>query len=894
MGQRRNVLKAFTATAVALFSAGVAFGAEYEWKNEGRANDWDWTDSRNFVVKGTSTEGRPSASDVVYIPDGLTVYARTSDGSFDAASSLERIHPKGRDAFVVFDIAEGEERTLGAAVNAWTGFVSGSKDAGGFIKTGAGALILSRNERNYYTTAEVREGVLKLAPNGTYFMEHLIVSNNATFFANPGGYTSVATLSGEGLVTNTVSQVFQLDEAGRMSSFNGVIAHGIYFYSGGSIDILSAENSLNNFTARYNYGKGTAGPVVGVAKFGTRSQKSSLGPYENVFVVDGGYFRYLGQGETTDKTLYFNSSKDAYPSYLDGGETGGLVFNGGLSFSAYNFMMYNMHFTGDNATPCVFNGAITPPSGRQDFTVYLTKSGKGVWRINDNNSYRDAIGGIAVKDGILQVASMDEAGKVCSLGYGTNLYAECSSKELDASKKVEYAFALGASGGDGEGLLEYVGNAPGRVTTRPFVLGGKGGFKASDGALRTADVKAMDAGAKQLVLDGDGLTNEVQDVADGAGVVCVVKRGSGTWYMSGSNTFSGTLEVQGGVLHVRDPARYRWYRFNIKKLHNKYDGKESIVDGNFMVWVMGLYDKDGNWLTAGMKEGGAGLNLLPGEAGNGSLWNTWEKKFEYETGTYGEVTNLFIDSTSNSSRFCMRSKNAAGVVLEPDPDAESTWGRVVVRLPDDAPDAVSWDFVQSGWYNWGSPYNVATWSLDGSVDGLRWDELTPTESARNLWTSSVTGAGNYSHFWYYGREKYVAGSASAHATGKQIAAVKQDPLPCLENVSAVSVAAGAALRADASADIEVKGLIVDAAGMGTIENFRFAEKGVIDVRNVAGAGNSVLLPGTYSNVRGFGNIANWTLKVDGVETFIAKVVASENGNGKCLTFVKPGMTIVIR
>lgn len=789
---------AFAVSLTLVFAAVPLSAAEYEWKKDGRANDWDWSDSRNFVLKGSASPGAPSEKDVVYVPDGLTVYARTSDGSFDTASSLERIQPQGKDARIVFEISEGE-KTLGAAVNAWTGYVSSSKDKGGFVKTGAGALTLARTGREYYTAIEVREGELRLASkSATYFLEHIAISNGAVFFANPGGYTSAATLNGDGLLTNTVGQVFQLEERGLHSKFGGTIGGKIYFYSSGSIDLCSDGNSMLNFTARNNCGAASSGPVIGISKFGLKTEPtSSVGFYENIFVVDGGYFRYLGTGETTDKTIYFNTSAQAYPSFLDGGLSGGLTFNGALSFAGYNFGMHNMHFTGDHENPCVFNGAIVPPTGKDGFTVGLTKSGKGVWRIN-NNAYRNAVGEVAVEDGILQFSSIDEAGMSCAFGSGNNY--------------VDYAFLLGSDGEGCEGLMEYWGSGSARVTSRPFGLKGIGGFKASDGPVRIADVQAMEQGGKTLVLDGTGLTNEVQDVSDGDGVVSVVKRGEGTWFMSGDLSFSGTVDVRQGILHVRDPARYRWYRFNIKKLYNKKEANVQSAEGNFMVWVFGLYDKEGNWINQGMSEGGTGMNVLPGEAGNGSLRNVWEKKYEYGSQTYGEVENLFVDSTANSSRFCMRSKDSSGKVLEPDPEDEATWGRVVMRLPDDAPDAVSWDFVQSGYYNWASPFNVVAWSLEGSVDGIRWDELTPTEEARGLWGSS--GNGTYNHFWYYGREKYETGSASVHPTGKQIPVARSNPSPCLENVSSVSVARGAVLRADATSDIAIGGLTIAMSAWG--------------------------------------------------------------------------------
>ena len=76
--------------------AWAVFAADYQWKTDGRQNDWDWTDSRNFVLKGTETEGAPQANDTVFVPDGLTVKARSSDAtSFARVLELGRIEPMG-------------------------------------------------------------------------------------------------------------------------------------------------------------------------------------------------------------------------------------------------------------------------------------------------------------------------------------------------------------------------------------------------------------------------------------------------------------------------------------------------------------------------------------------------------------------------------------------------------------------------------------------------------------------------------------------------------------------------------------------------------------------------------------------------------------------------------
>ena len=94
------MMKMMTGLCVGIAFCGlsvVAMAADYQWKLDGRVNDWDWTDSRNFVLKGTESEGAPQANDTVFVPDGLMVKARSSDATSCARGrEVGRVEPRGR------------------------------------------------------------------------------------------------------------------------------------------------------------------------------------------------------------------------------------------------------------------------------------------------------------------------------------------------------------------------------------------------------------------------------------------------------------------------------------------------------------------------------------------------------------------------------------------------------------------------------------------------------------------------------------------------------------------------------------------------------------------------------------------------------------------------------
>ena len=237
-----------------------------------------------------------------------------------------------------------------------------------------------------------------------------------------------------------------------------------------------------------------------------------------------------------------------------------------------------------------------------------------------------------------------------------------------------------------------------------------------------------------------------------------------------------------------------------------------------------------------------------------------------------ELVCLFDDTTANWNFFTP----ATGAAITPDPDDATTWCRVLMRLPANAATVASYDVVANG----ASGYAAAVWSLEGSVDGMNWDEVDHVDSIPY----------NDSSQWAWGRSggKYADGKAATHTGGRAIAGSTNKTVQAISPDCPVSVASGATLRCAGTA--ELANLAVDFAGAGTISGFKFATLGTIDVRNAPAGGGKIPLAFADTDEVEIAKIAGWTLYRDGVPSSTCKVVAS----GGALRISPIGIRIIFR
>lgn len=179
----------------------------------------------------------------------------------------------------------------------------------------------------------------------------------------------------------------------------------------------------------------------------------------------------------------------------------------------------------------------------------LRKCGSGAMQLSGNNTFT---GQTILEGGTLIVSSLN------SSTQGSRM--EASS--LGAPRDVEAGeIVIGEPGKDGDCGLVYTGsgetsdrvmNLAGRNATITFDQSGTGLLKL------TSDFLISGYGANKIVaLKGDTVgTGEIAgNVADphdraGKAVTAVTKSGTGTWILSGANTFSGPVTIEKGTLSL--------------------------------------------------------------------------------------------------------------------------------------------------------------------------------------------------------------------------------------------------------------------------------------------------------------------------------------------------------
>ena len=234
-----------------------------------------------------------------------------------------------------------------------------------------------------------------------------------------------------------------------------------------------------------------------------------------------------------------------------------------------------------------------------------------------------------------------------------------------------------------------------------------------------------------------------------------------------------------------------------------------------------------------------------------------------------------------------------------------TWIPIVMRLTNGAPAVASWDYVARYGTGTGSAKRSASncivkrSSIEGSVDGLHWDNLTGGDkvveenelpTGDNNWISAGTknrayGNGGAEHHEYGVRgvtavvEQFPAWSLAKTAPDREF--------EVLSNCESVSVSGGS-LIADGDG-VVLPSIVADCtAPAGTIDGFTLPADFEIEVKNLSG--RCATLPVSFVNCAGLANTSGWTVSgvVNGKKRAMRAVVSGSSVivslNGLVLTF----------
>lgn len=441
-----------------------------------------------------------------------------------------------------------------------TGVISGS---GALTKDGAGAIKLS-GANDFTGGVNLNAGTLDLAHAtclgtnaGTFTISAgtSIYASNAplTMTANNpiiinGSFTysgTVTTSLGTGAVTLGANTTITLSTSSFM--LEGPISGAFNIIQAGSGSKLYLTSSASTFTGTFSNRTSTSTSTVLTTLANVGDGASSLGAPTSP--ANGTIS--LGWDNDTGKLLFANTAAISTNRIIDMPEA--TTNNGGawLETSATNIAhtvtftsditvtgsaIHYFTFTGTNAGDNTFSGIIKNYDA-SDITR-VVKSSTGKWCLTGLNTYSDKT---YIQAGTLSVNTIKDVGVACSLGAPTN-----------ATTTGQICIGNGGN----TGTLMYTGGA--QTTNRSIQMCGSSGGSIIDqsgtGLLKFSSNLVVSTGAKLLTLQGSTAgTGEISGVIPNtttAEIVSLTKLGTGTWTLSGANTYTGTTTISAGKLEL--------------------------------------------------------------------------------------------------------------------------------------------------------------------------------------------------------------------------------------------------------------------------------------------------------------------------------------------------------
>lgn len=457
--------------------------------------------------------------------------------------------------------------TVSASTLTVGGIISGS--ACGLTKAGAGTLVLGNAANTYSGATTIGSGTLSVG--------NIVVGAGASGLGN----ASTAVALGSGLGTNgTLSYTGGSATCTRGFNLNA---------GGGEVDVTTAGQTLTidttgitgsgllTFGGAGNITVTSAGAIASsggltLSSTGTNTL-SAANTYTGPTTLNGGTIivgdsNAFGSGSspisittsctlqpTTSLTLANNWTMGAYLTLVG---TNNVALNGTITLSGANGATQRLRYdslTGGAGVTLGGNIYLSDsPSTGHTFEPYGV-SAINTLTINSTIADYNGVGGTA---GTLMILP----GQVTL--NGLNTYS--GTTIISGSGAAAYIASFGSPGvpgnlGEGTliqiyGAIYYQGGGETNSKSIDMYSAGKGATidttGASGGLILTGGATASSTGAHILTLKGNTAGNEEQGaIVDGSGTNSITKSGSGTWKLSGANTYSGKTSINaGGILSV--------------------------------------------------------------------------------------------------------------------------------------------------------------------------------------------------------------------------------------------------------------------------------------------------------------------------------------------------------
>ena len=296
----------------------------------------------------------------------------------------------------------------------------------------------------------------------------------------------------------------------------------------------------------------------------------------------------------------------------------------------------------------------------------------------------------------------------------------------------------------------------------------------------------------------------------------LIKTGTGTQNICGTNTFTGDIVVQSGTLAVQGGTPSTWFRFTIKR--NKTD----INVTQFSEFA--LYSADGTRRNVGLTQGSGTNALLQGQFATPSA---------YATGSGAEGPDKLFDNAT-STKWCLTANT-------PNPTNESTFRVIVMRLTNSTPEITSYNLCTA---NDVPERDPITWTLESSPDGVNWITV-------DVRADIASPSGFY--VWYNSGAAYTLASR----------AVTDGDTDSIPNNSVVEIRTGATLSVTNGLDV-IGALRVDMLSAGTLTKLTAKPNGALYLVNASGSPRSWIIPLTLTSVTNPSALKSWTVYANGV------------------------------
>jgi fibronectin-binding autotransporter adhesin len=400
---------------------------------------------------------------------------------------------------------------------------TGALDFGNFVwnnNTSASISLKASGITRYLTLSGAGDSGVLSAGGSTGDL--LVMGNNANtntlkFEAIPGNGELQIRLAVDGNI-NVLKQGATLDMSTVITGGSALTKTG-----NGTL-ILRAANTYNGTTA-INSGS------VSISSIGNVGEASAAGAGSTIKIGSGstqGTLTYTGSGgATSNKTIDLAGTTGTAQIHADNA-SGRLLFTSNFTSSGIGAKTLNIRGTGQGEIA----GSIVDSSTGNASSV--SKMDAGTWTLSGNNSFT---GNLSAQNGNLIISSIGNAGQNSAAGAGSTINIGSTTTS---------------------GTLTYTGSAA--TTDKAIALAGTTGnatiVQNGTGLLRFTSNFTSASGSKTLILQGAGVGEVAGALVNNSltNITSLTKNGSGTWTLSGNNTYTGATTINAGTLQFAKSA----------------------------------------------------------------------------------------------------------------------------------------------------------------------------------------------------------------------------------------------------------------------------------------------------------------------------------------------------